>query len=190
MLRILAFLLMFTGAWPPTQAAAQQPPLLRYPVLRPAGPRIAITSFRGDAYSQEFMGTFNRALWRAISEWNSYTLVSPGLYPRRFPQEPKDFEQPEATRERRLPQGLNILDWSVPPTRAKFLVFGHSHEWNSALAVYAWVFDATQATVGGAQLLAKQYFGEFNERSVEQLAYSLAADVVGVGNVRPPIPGK
>jgi TolB protein len=140
-------------------------------------PAIAIPDFRGTGGAQQFMAAFNSTLFDDLNSSGLFRMVAKSMYPLNNPQRPEDI-RPEASVPRAPTHGLALADWSAPPAQANYLAFGYTAEQNAQIVLYGWLYNATQTTLAGAQVLGKRYFGPVSEEGARQVAREFAADII------------
>lgn len=137
-------------------------------------PAIAVPDFRGTGEAQRFMDVFNQTLFADLQGSGVLKMVPKTLYPLQVPQQPNDFKQPVGGTK----QGPWLTDWSGAPVNARYLAFGYTAIQNDRLALFGWLYDATQENLNNAQVLGKVYLGTIDEAGARRVAQEFAADIL------------
>lgn len=135
---------------------------------------VAVPDFRGAGDAQNFMNTFNGALWSELQNSGQLKMIPKTSYPLTIPQQPSDFRPPLNGKT----QGPWLTDWSGPPVNSRYLAFGYTATQNGQLVLYGWLYDVQQANISSAQLLAKVYVGSPDEAGSKKVAQEFAADIL------------
>ena len=161
-------------------------------IIGQAGPpRLAAADIPGAGAAQGFMNALNETLFSDLRSSGLFTMVPKGMFPLQVPRQPSDFRgitPPEPAPPRRgqpAPPpssggGLYLADWSSPPAQASFLAFGYSAVQNNVLVLYGWLFNVNQTSMTNAQMLAKRYFGDVDDKGARKIAHEFAADIIAL----------
>ena len=134
-------------------------------------PNLAVIDFRGASGAQAWMGTFNGTLYSDLQASGVVKMVPKSFYPLQNPQRPEDFQPSNG-------QGLALADWAKSPVNANYLAFGFTSLQGNQLILSGWLYDVTQQTLQGAQVLGKRYFGSGDDAGARKVAHEFAADII------------
>lgn len=141
-------------------------------------PAIAVTDIRGAGGAQAFMNALNQTLYNDLDGSGLFKMVPKGLLPLNTPQRPEDFRGVTAPPRQTSGGGYYLSDWSGPPPQASYLAFGYSAVQNNVLVLYGWLFNVTQQSVQGAQVIGKRYVGDPSDAGARKIAHEFAADIL------------
>ena len=172
-----ALIIGFLGAF--AVPAAPQADIKGEIVKNLGKPSLAVADIRGSGAAQPLMSVFNQTLYNDLDGSGLFKMVPKGMFPLNNPQQASDLKgvsgpenQPTNAR------GYFLSDWSGPPAQAGYLAFGYTAAQNSVLVLYGWLYDTSQATLQGAQALAKRYVGDVTEAGARKIAHEFAADII------------
>jgi TolB protein len=131
-------------------------------------PVIALPDLRGAGEAQAHMDAFNRRLYEEIESSSVLKIAPKSAYPLQVPQRPQDFR----------PGGPQLADWSRPPVSANYLAFGYTAAQDGRLVLFGYLFDASQQSLQGAQVIGKLYFGDLSAEGARKVAQEFAADIL------------
>jgi len=152
---------------------------VRIEISKPGAIALAVTDMRGSGAAQPLMSVFNTTLYDDLKGSGLFKLVPKGILPLNAPQQATDFKgvtnpSPGGSGA----GGYYLSDWSGPPTQANYLAFGYTGVQGGSLVLYGWLFNVTQQTVQGAQVLGNRYIGDVNEGGARKVAHEFAADII------------
>jgi TolB protein len=131
-------------------------------------PVIALPDLRGTGEAQAHMETFNRKLYEEIESSSVLKIAAKSTYPLQTPQRPQDFRD----------GGPQLADWSRPPVSANYLAFGYTAVQDGRMVLFGYLFDASQQSLQGAQVIGKLYFGDLSAEGARKVAQDFAADIL------------
>ena len=169
---VLSLLVAAAGA---VALLAQNQGDIRGTIKQGAAPRIAVPDFRGAGSAQAQMATYNATLWDDLQNSGRLEMVGKGFYPLEIPQQPSDFKPPSPNGARNGPWPT---DWSAPPAKANYLVFGYTAEQDGKLILHGWLYNVGQPDVTSSQVLGRLYVGTLDAEGAKKVAHDFAADIL------------
>ena len=130
-------------------------------------PVIAVADMHGAGAAQQYMDTFNKALWDELDNTGQLTLAPKTSYPLEVPQQPSDFKPP-----------VLFSNWTEPTVGASYLAFGYTAVQDDQILLFGYFFNLRQPTVQSAQVLGNRYYGMLSNDGAKKVAREFAADIL------------
>jgi len=130
-------------------------------------PAIAVADIHGSGAAEQYMDTFNKALWDALSDTGQIDLVAKTKYPLVLPQQASDFKPP-----------VMFSDWTRPPVSANYLAFGYTAVQGDQILLFGNFYNLGQPTPQTAQVIANRYYGALSNDGARKVALEFAADIL------------
>jgi TolB protein len=153
---------------------------------------IAVPDFRGTGEAQSQMAVFNKTLWDELDGSGIFRMVPRTSYPLNVPQRPEDW-MPEESRQpanarpgtsaavqARQEVGRRMRDWSGPPVTAMYMPVGYTAVQGGRLVLYGWLYNVSQESPSGAQMMGRVYNSTMDETGARDVARQYAADILKI----------
>lgn len=128
---------------------------------------VAVADMHGAGAAQQYMDTFNKALWDELDNTGQLLLAPKTSYPLQVPQQPSDFKPPEL-----------FSDWTRPPVSANYLAFGYTAVQDDQILLFGYFFNLGQPNVQSAQVIGNRYYGALSNDGARKVAREFAADIL------------
>ena len=136
-------------------------------IVKGGPPVIAVADMHGSGAAQQYMDTFNKALWAELENSGQIKLAPKTSYPLVAPQQDSDFKPP-----------VMFGEWTMPPVSANYLAFGYTAVQDNQLLLFGNFFNVGQSTVQSAKVLGNRYYGALSEDGAKSVARQFAADIL------------
>jgi TolB protein len=157
---------------------AQQRPDIIGQIVGTQKAAIAIPDMRGAGRAGEQANVVNATIFRDIEDAAIFKMAPKSMYPRRVPQQPRDFRKPLQYDPANRNADPWLQDWSDPPVNADYLAFGYTAEQDGQMVLFGWLFNVRQPDVASAQVIGKLYFGTLDEAGARKVAHEFATDIL------------
>ena len=128
---------------------------------------IAVADMHGSGAAQQYMDTFNKALWAELENSGQIRLAPKTSYPLVVPQQDSDFKPP-----------VMFSEWTMPPVSANYLAFGYTAVQDNQILLFGNFFNVGQPTVQSAKVLGNRYYGALSDDGAKSVARQFAADIL------------
>ncbi|HEV8413592.1 MAG TPA: hypothetical protein VGQ49_08360 [Bryobacteraceae bacterium] len=128
---------------------------------------LAVTDMHGSGAAEQYMDTFNKALWDELDSSGQIKLAPKTSYPLQVPQQEGDFKPP-----------VMFSQWSGPPVSANYLAFGYTAVQDNQILLFGNFFNVGQSTVQSAKVFANRYYGALSGDGARSVARQFAADIL------------
>jgi TolB protein len=130
-------------------------------------PVIAVADMHGSGAAQQYMDTFNKALWAELENSGQIKLAPKTSYPLQVPQQEGDFKPP-----------VMFSEWTMPPVSANYLAFGYTAVQDNQILLFGNFFNVGQSTVQSAKVFENRYYGALSNDGAKSVARQFAADIL------------
>jgi TolB protein len=128
---------------------------------------VAVTDMHGSGAAEQYMATFNKALWDELDSSGQIKLAPKTSYPLQVPQQEGDFKPP-----------VMFSEWSRPPVSANYLAFGYTSVQDNQILLFGNFFNVGQSTVQSAKVFSNRYYGALSSDGAKSVARQFAADIL------------
>src|SRR5689334_22529556 len=145
----------------------------RINIIKDIKPVIDVADMHGSGAAEQYMSTFNQALWDDLNNTGQIKLAPKTSYPLALPQQPGDFRPPTL-----------FSEWTRPPVGANYLAFGYTAVQDNQILLYGNFFNLGQPDVQSAQVIGmRRYYGALSADGARKVAREFAADILKQLNI-------